>query len=1588
MSAASRRRGATRLVTFAVLFLALAGLALALAPIDPVSGRPVDDTPRLHASGTFSVPIDPGRLDRPAIAVDAATTALPDILLSESFENPAWPVSPWQVFDNNGLTGGEYEWENRCSGKNRTTGAWAIGGGATGAMLACGSQYPNNLLSVAIAGPFDFTNVTSALVEFDFYVDTECVGDRCRDKRDELRVVSFTDPSDMDGQLWAGDWPSDPAADANGWVAGEYPFTMWNGEPEVWIGFLFVTDGSVTMAHGAYIDNVVLSVERDVPTASVDRLTTDRQCYTPGSQIGVFTTIGTTLASQSVEVEAQLAQFDVIWSFVTRTATAPTDLVMQLPVPTDAPIGDHDVRVMVSDAATGRYQDLMEVPVRVDPVCGTVTAPVTATPSPTPTGTASAEATLCPGESFDETKRIFIPPAPGRADILFAFDTTGSMEPVLSSAKSNAVTIMQNLSGLIPDVQFGVVDLRDYELPTYGESGDWPYLLRQRVTGDRGAVQAAINATSAAGGGDYPEAYSRALYEAYSDPRVGWRADTRRFVVMFGDDVPHDNNLNQRVSSPRVNPGGTWCGETTLGCVLDPGRDATPGTADDIDFQSTLDSLRSNQITLLFVVSGGGSTSQANLVEYWRQWAGWTGAGGDAVSLNDAANLPSVIQNLVTSASSRIARLELIADPPQYQSWLAINPPQFTNLAIPPTGLEVTFQVRITVPPGTPVGTVHAFSVRAIGDGAVYGGQGVRIHIPSTCATATPTETRRPPTGTSTRPTPTHTPSPTPTCPPVRSPVAPSCTDVDYVRNGYLERGSRSWGQYSSSGRSLVSTAAIEGFFSAQFVGQAASVTDEMLYQYYDIPAALDGISFDVDYLTRVLNTVGTPAVRSGDFFRVSLYDPMLQSELVRLWEFDPTLSTECAVDPPTYNLTAAQLTAVRGRTVALVFHLHKRSRGWQPSILLDGIHLWVCSSGPPCRVEPNKWADPNVVPSGGETTVFLSLTGLDGSCLPRRQPADVMLVIDNSGSMRSADKLARAKEAAKGFVDRLDPATDTVGLVSFSTSAIRRSGLVRDAGPLRAAIDALQPDDDTNIADGLRVAQAELAANGTSGSQPVIILLSDGNPNVETDRTEPEAAAAKAAGSRIFTIGLGTDVDPSLLQRLASAPSDYYFAADAAALDAIYQQIAGVISGSPATNIVIVDRLSDHVTLVPNSFTGLPEPEVSPDGKTLTWRIPRLGIETKVWSYRVRMTRTPGLWPTNASATGTYTDSRGDPGSLTFPVPEVTVLAPQDGHPDGMCRDHAADDGSVPSNPNGEAWWNSPDIWVRNARDGGTAHQNPIVGQQNFLYARVRNVGDAPLTDITVRAYDAPGAANIRWPGDWVPEIGSTTIARLDAGRTEVAVIPWTPTTDGHVCFLVRIEAGGDPIRFDGWVPFDNNICQRNLQVIDAPGGSTTTSVGGGNRGRVNEHGSWSMDVSNWPTSARGTLKFGDGELFDRWQRNGGTTNGEINDADKSIDFGDNLVAADQQGSGAFQLVIDRIPYEAEEEASFSIRIAGPDGAEPPTLELVEWIDGVAVGGNVLRPAVGQPFAVFLPVLASDHAVGAASLRASDVWRWAERPR
>lgn len=150
--------------------------------------------------------------------------------------------------------------------------------------------------------------------------------------------------------------------------------------------------------------------------------------------------------------------------------------------------------------------------------------------------------------------------------------------------------------------------------------------------------------------------------------------------------------------------------------------------------------------------------------------------------------------------------------------------------------------------------------------------------------------------------------------------------------------------------------------------------------------------------------------------------------------------------------------------------------------------------------------------------------------------------------------------------------------------------------------------------------------------------------------------------------------------------------------------------------------------------------------------------------------------------------------------------------------------------------FWNTQDIWCRNAADGGLAHQTPIVSVPNYLYVRVKNRGSQTAQNVVVKAYNCVPAAGLVWPDDWTPMTTAQLSAPDIASGGEVVVGPfeWTPQVIGHECVLCSVSADGDLSNADTvngsvphWrlVPFDNNIAQRNLAPVAGGGGGLQLS-------------------------------------------------------------------------------------------------------------------------------------------------------------------
>jgi len=340
------------------------------------------------------------------------------------------------------------------------------------------------------------------------------------------------------------------------------------------------------------------------------------------------------------------------------------------------------------------------------------------------------EATLAPGESISEIKTVEIPEMPPRADVIFAFDLTGSMGGIINTAKARAIEMMTQLSSLGIDIQFGVVSYMDYPslydsygyANEYGASycGDYAYRLDQAISNNITAVSNSINALVQGCGSDGPQDYTRIFFESYADSSIGWRPGAKKILVNFGDNVPHDDNLNDGITD------GIW---STGG---DPGRDEIMFTDDDLDLQAVLVAMKENNVTLIechtadWPVEWMGGPSGWMLIDYWNYWAGITG--GTAYITQSETLINDVVMAITDElVTPMVTNLHLQASS-GFESWLvSVEPPSYSG----ETNVSVQFVPMIAVPVGT-VDSTFVFTISAMDDSQVsYGEQTVTIHVVS-----------------------------------------------------------------------------------------------------------------------------------------------------------------------------------------------------------------------------------------------------------------------------------------------------------------------------------------------------------------------------------------------------------------------------------------------------------------------------------------------------------------------------------------------------------------------------------------------------------------------------------------------------------------------------------------------------------------------------------------------------------------------------------------------------------------------------------------------------------------------------------------
>ncbi|MDD3052086.1 MAG: VWA domain-containing protein [Candidatus Cloacimonetes bacterium] len=192
------------------------------------------------------------------------------------------------------------------------------------------------------------------------------------------------------------------------------------------------------------------------------------------------------------------------------------------------------------------------------------------------------------------------------------------------------------------------------------------------------------------------------------------------------------------------------------------------------------------------------------------------------------------------------------------------------------------------------------------------------------------------------------------------------------------------------------------------------------------------------------------------------------------------------------------------------------------------------------------------------------------------KEGVNVVLVIDDSGSMQATDyqptRLESAKNAAEKLINSLD-SKDYCGIVVFESGATTAAYLSPDKGSVIQKLNNIaSKTGQTALGDGLSLGID--MADSIPNRKKVVVLLSDGVANAGVISPEEAEKFAADSGIQVFTVGMGSNepvvlgydwfgnpqyaqLDESTLKDIADKTGGKYFrSVDDKTLDEIYSNL------------------------------------------------------------------------------------------------------------------------------------------------------------------------------------------------------------------------------------------------------------------------------------------------------------------------------------------------------------------------------------------------------------------------------------------------
>lgn len=323
---------------------------------------------------------------------------------------------------------------------------------------------------------------------------------------------------------------------------------------------------------------------------------------------------------------------------------------------------------------------------------------------------------LAPGEVFTEDIHVTVPASPDPLfDVYFLADTTGSMFSIINAVKAGASNILNTLGALFPNMAFGAGNYKDF---ASAPPDPFAFQPQQALNTNKALTQTAINNWNASGGGDGPEGQLFALQQIAASPAIGWRPNSQRILVWFGDAPGHDP-----ICAPQFVP-------KAISEML-----AESATIDNVKDALTIAKIKVLAISTITGFANGlndtpsqdsypcanvGTANQATRIA--------TATGGTYTSGVNAATISNTIIAQVTAATNIFNNIKLVAAGGTAPFVTSITPAGGYG-PVDNKGHDYVFKVKFTGPPCKDTDQVFNGTLDVVADGKIVAQKKVTLTV-------------------------------------------------------------------------------------------------------------------------------------------------------------------------------------------------------------------------------------------------------------------------------------------------------------------------------------------------------------------------------------------------------------------------------------------------------------------------------------------------------------------------------------------------------------------------------------------------------------------------------------------------------------------------------------------------------------------------------------------------------------------------------------------------------------------------------------------------------------------------------------------